>query len=166
MPGKSRQDQVLNWFWTSTLAGSCLLWLPLACFCLLLLALACFGCFDCLRFPLNIDAKLTKIRTNIDEKSSKIRTKSQKKAKKCPRAQERHKGRGTPLSPDLGAVLGRSWDALGTPWARPRPSKTQPRAPNFEPEAFFCTFFGIFFPYRFWHPFLEPKTLQKLVPKP
>ena len=144
--------------------------LALASFGLLLLAFACFG----LLWLLWLLALSVKNRRKIDQNSNKNRrkiiqnsNKIAKKSKKVPkRAQERHKGRGPQLSPDLGAVLGRSWDALGTPRARPRPSKTQPRAPNFEPEAFFCIFFCIFFPYRFWHPFLEPKTLQKLVPKP
>ena len=105
-------------------------------------------------------SKSTKNHQKVDKKSPKIAKKSPKIEKMHPKApksaQERHKGRGNQVSPTLGAVLGRSWDALGTPRARPRPSKTQPRAPNFEPEAFFCTFFYIFFPYRFWHPFLEP----------
>ena len=144
--------------------------LALASFGLLLLAFACFG----LLWLLWLLALSVKNRRKSNQNSNKNRwkiiqnsNKIAKKSKKVPKsAQERHKGRGTQAATALGAVLGRSWDALGTPRARPRPSKTQPRAPNFEPEAFFCTFFCIFFPCRFWHPFLEPKTLQKLIAKP
>ena len=55
----------------------------------------------------------------------KNRTTSLKKRKKAPKGtQERHKARGTHSSSDLGAVLGRSWGALGTPRAAPNAAKS------------------------------------------
>ena len=134
-----------------------MLWLPLACFCLLLLALACFGCFDCLRFPLKIDAKLTKIRTKIDEKLTKIQTKSQKKAKKCPRAPKSvTKGAG----PTLPQILGPSWAALGTLLGRPgrapgrlkRSQEHQISSPKLFFAHFFASFFHVAFGIHFWSP--------------
>ena len=87
-----------------------------------------------------------------------------KNHKKAPKsAPERHKGRGTQPFPALGAVLSRSWGALGVPRTRPRPSKAQPRAPKLEPnKAIFCVFFCIFFSRRFSYRFVYPKNRNDL----
>ena len=66
-------------------------------------------------------AKIVKKCTKNHEKSSKI----EKMRPKAPKsAQERHKALGPQSSPALGAVLGRSWDALGSPQVAPDAAKS------------------------------------------
>ena len=64
----------------------------------------------------------------FDQKSTTNPNKSYKIAKKRKKApkgtQERHKARATHSCSDLGAVLGRSWGALGTPRAAPNAAKS------------------------------------------
>ena len=108
---------------------------------------------------IKIKPKSMKNDEKINQKSKKYVKNHKKPPKSAP---ERHKGRGPQPSSALGAVLSRSWGALGVPRTRPRPSKAQPRAPKLEPKAIFCVFFRIFFPRRFSYRFLYPKVRNDL----
>ena len=99
-------------------------------------------------------AKIVKKCTKNYEKSSKIE-KIRPKAPKS--AQERHKALGPQPCPALGAVLSRSWGALGRPRTRPGPSKTRPGAPKCAPKANFNVFSRIFFFTSRLHPLERPR---------
>jgi len=74
------------------------------------------------------EKKYKLLQSFFDQKSTTNPKKSYKiakKRKKTPKGtQERHKARATHSSSDLGAVLGRSWGALGTPRAAPNAAKS------------------------------------------
>ena len=112
-------------------------------------------------FVAQIDEKSTKNRRKIGQKSIKIA----KKRKKAPKsAQERHKALGPQSCSALGAVLNRSWDALGPLRAAPNAAKgAKIRAQT----QFFAFFLNVIFRINFcidfltiFYRFFEAPTLK------
>ena len=115
-----------------------------------------------------IKAKAKQKRTNIEPNSMKNRSelyqkpiKYEQNRKKAPKsAQERHKALASQVSSALGAVLNRSWDALGTPRAGPNTAKSAKiRARS----RFFAFFLSVIF-LLFFIDFSTLRTLKIVLP--